>query len=52
MSFFRWLAGFILLSWIIGLIFKVGGNLINLLLLIAALIFAVDFNFDKWKITR
>ncbi|WP_162920294.1 hypothetical protein [Clostridium fermenticellae] len=52
MSFFKWLAGFILLSLIIGLIFKAGGNLINLLLLIAALIFIIDFNFNRWKTTR
>ncbi|WP_190285328.1 hypothetical protein [Clostridium sp. JN-1] len=52
MSFFQWLGGFILLTLIIGLIFKIGGNVINLLLLIAALIFIVDITFSKWKITR
>lgn len=49
MTFFRWLGGFILLFWIIGLIFKIGGSFINFLLIIAALIFVVDLLFGKKK---
>lgn len=42
MAFLRWLGGFVILFWLIGLIFRIGGNLINLLLLVAALIFIAD----------
>lgn len=49
MAFLRWLGGFVILFWLIGLIFKIGGNLINLLLLVAALIFIVDVLFGRKK---
>ncbi|MFD3155802.1 DUF5670 family protein [Haloimpatiens sp. FM7330] len=42
MNFLHWLGGIVVLFWLIGLIFKIGGNLINLLLLVAALIFIID----------
>ena len=35
--------------WLIGLIFSIGGSLINLLLLVAALIFVVDALFGRRK---
>ncbi|MEW9096378.1 MAG: DUF5670 family protein [Clostridiaceae bacterium] len=49
MIFLKWLGGFVVLFWLIGLIFRIGGNLINLLLLIAALIFIVDVFFGRKK---
>lgn len=49
MNFLRWLGGFVVFFWIIGLIFKIGGTFINLLLLIAVLIFIVDALFSKNK---
>ncbi|MBU5485286.1 hypothetical protein KQI86_13160 [Clostridium sp. MSJ-11] len=49
MIFLKWLGGFVVLFWLIGLIFRIGGNLINLLLLIAALIFIVDVLFGRKK---
>ncbi len=49
MAFLRWLGGFVILFWLIGLIFRVGGSLINLLLAAAALIFVVDAVFSKKK---
>lgn len=49
MNFLRWLGGFVVFFWIIGLIFKIGGTFINLLLLIAVLIFVVDALFSKNK---
>lgn len=49
MHFFRWLGGFVLLFWLIGLIFKFGGNLINFLLLFSVIIFVVDSLFGKIK---
>jgi hypothetical protein len=42
MAFLRWLGGFVVLAWLIGLIFKIGGGLINVLLLVAAIIFVFD----------
>ncbi|WP_169735828.1 DUF5670 family protein [Clostridium lundense] len=49
MAFLRWLGGFVILFWLIGLIFRIGGSLINLLLLVAALIFIVDVLFGRKK---
>ena len=49
MTFLRWLGGFVVLFWLIGLIFRIGGNLINLLLLVAALIFVIDAIFGRKK---
>lgn len=49
MNFLRWLGGFVVFFWIIGLIFKIGGSFINLLLLVAALIFVVDALFGRSK---
>lgn len=42
MTFLRWLGGIVILMWIIGLIFKIGGNFINLLLIASSLIFIID----------
>ncbi|NMM65382.1 hypothetical protein HBE96_22660 [Clostridium sp. P21] len=49
MTFLRWLAGFAILFCIIGLIFKIGGSFINLLLLFAGLVFISDILFSKKK---
>lgn len=49
MVFLRWLGGIVLLFWLIGLIFRIGGNLINLLLIVAAIIFVVDALFGRKK---
>ncbi|MBM7870324.1 hypothetical protein JOC70_001809 [Clostridium pascui] len=50
MGILRWIGGIVVLFWIIGLIFRIGGSLINLLLLIAAVIFVVDALFGRRKI--
>lgn len=42
MAFLRWLGGFVVFFWLLGLLFKVGGNLIHLLLVVAAIIFIFD----------
>lgn len=42
MVFFRWFSGFIILFCLLALVFRIGGNLINLLLLVAAMVFALD----------
>ena len=49
MTFLKWLGGFIVLFWLIGLIFKIGGSLINLLLIVAALVFILDALFGRKK---
>ena len=50
MDFLRWLGGFVVLFWLIGLIFRIGGSLINILLLLAAVIFVIDAIFGRRKI--
>lgn len=42
MTFLRWLGGFVILFWLIGAFLSIGGNLINILLIIAAIIFVID----------
>jgi 4-hydroxybenzoate polyprenyltransferase len=42
MPFLRWLGGFIILFWLIGVLFSIGGGLINILLIIAAVVFVID----------
>ncbi len=42
MKFIRWLAAVFLLFWLISLVFRLGSVLVNVLLLIAGLIFAAD----------
>lgn len=43
MGFLRWLGGIVVFFWIVGLVFKIGGGLINTLLIVAAIVFLVDF---------
>lgn len=50
MAFLRWLGGFVVLFWLIGLIFRIGGSLINLLLFLAAIIFVIDAIWGRKKI--
>ncbi|GAA0717418.1 hypothetical protein GCM10008905_03060 [Clostridium malenominatum] len=49
MVFLRWLGGIVVLFWLIGLIFRIGGSLINLLLLVAAVVFILDILFGRKK---
>ena len=42
MTFLRWLGGFVIIFWLMGLLLSIGGNLINLLLIVAAIVFIVD----------
>ena len=49
MNFLRWLGGIVVLFWLIGLLFKIGGSLINLLLLVAVIIFVVDAIWGRKK---
>lgn len=49
MNFLRWLGGIVVLFWLIGLLFKIGGTLINLLLLVAVFIFVADAIWGRKK---
>ena len=42
MTFLRWLGGFVVLFWLIGILLSIGGNLINILLIVAAVVFVID----------
>lgn len=49
MKFIRWLAAVLLLFWLISLVFRLGSVLVNVLLLIAGLIFAADVACNRKK---
>ncbi|MBW9144664.1 hypothetical protein K2F40_02205 [Clostridium sp. CM028] len=42
MTFLRWLGGFVVLFWLMGVLFSIGGSLINILLVVAAIVFVID----------
>jgi hypothetical protein len=43
MGFLRMIGGIVVFFWLLGLILHIGGGLIHLLLVIAAIIFIYDF---------
>ncbi len=43
MGFLRWIGGIVVFFWLLGLLFKVGGGLIHILLVVAAIVFIFDF---------
>lgn len=43
MNFLKWLGAIVVSFWLLGLMFKIGGGLIHLLLVVAAIVFIVDF---------
>lgn len=43
MGLLSWIGGIVVFFWVLGLIFKIGGGLIHILLVIAAISFIVDF---------
>ncbi|MFZ7121877.1 MAG: lmo0937 family membrane protein [Eubacteriaceae bacterium] len=43
MGFLRWLGGIVVFFWLIGIIFRIGGELIHFLLIVAAVVFLFDF---------
>lgn len=49
MAFLRWLGGIVVMFWILGFLFKVGGSLIHVLLLVAAVVFLIDFITNKTR---
>ncbi len=42
MGFLRWLGGIVVAVWLIGLLFRIGGGLIHILLVVAAIVFIAD----------
>ena len=47
MTLLRWLGGFVVLFWLIGILFSIGGDLINILLIVAAIVFLIDILSSK-----
>jgi predicted membrane metal-binding protein len=43
MGLLRWIGGIVVFFWLLGFLFKVGGSMIHILLIVAAIIFIVDF---------
>ncbi|HHX60194.1 MAG TPA: lmo0937 family membrane protein [Epulopiscium sp.] len=43
MGFLRWLGGIVVFFWLLGLLFKIGGGAIHTLLVVAAIVFIIDF---------
>jgi len=42
MGILRWIGGIVVFFWALGLIFRIGGGMIHILLVIAAIVFIVD----------
>ncbi len=42
MGFLRWIGGIVVFFWLLGFLFKIGGGLIHMLLVIAVIVFIVD----------
>lgn len=49
MAFLKWLGGLVVLFWLLGLIFKIGGGFIHILLIVAAAVFLIDLITGKSK---
>lgn len=43
MAFLRWLGGIVVFFWLLGLLFKIGGGMVHILLVVAAIVFILDF---------
>ena len=50
MGFLRWIGGIVILFWALGLIFRIGGGMIHILLVIAAIVFIVDMISGKRRV--
>lgn len=42
MAFLRWLGGIVVFFWLMGFLFRIGGGLIHILLIVAAIVFIID----------
>lgn len=43
MGFLSWLGGIVVIFWLLGFFLKIGGGLIHILLVVAAIVFISDF---------
>jgi hypothetical protein len=51
MKFLRWLGGIVVFFWVLGLILRIGGGMIHILLIVAVIVFIVDKIFGKRNIS-
>jgi len=49
LTILRWIGAIVVFFWLLGLVFRIGGGLINGLLIIAAIVFIVDWIGNKSK---
>ncbi|GCD08880.1 MULTISPECIES: lmo0937 family membrane protein [Clostridium] len=42
MGFLRWIAGILIIFWLLGLVLNIGGGLIHALIVIAVILFVFD----------
>jgi len=49
MGFLRWIVLIVAFAWAMGLIFKIGGSMINLLLIIVVILFPMTVDSEKNK---
>ncbi|MCB2300152.1 lmo0937 family membrane protein [Clostridium tagluense] len=42
MGFLRWIAGILIIFWLLGLVLNIGGGLIHTLIVIAVILFVFD----------
>lgn len=47
MKILHWIGSIVVCFWILGLIFKIGGKLINLLLIVSVIVFLYDIIVSK-----
>ncbi|MFT8313495.1 MAG: lmo0937 family membrane protein [Clostridium sp.] len=47
MTLLKWIGVIVIVFWVLGLLFRIGGVLINWLLLIAAIVFIIDLLIGK-----
>lgn len=52
MKLLRWVGGIVVFFWALGLIFKIGGSTIHLLLVMAAIVFIVDLSLERVRRKR
>jgi len=52
MGFLRWLVGIVIILWLLGFVLKIGGGMIHILLVIAAILFIFDFIGGRGKLNR
>jgi 4-hydroxybenzoate polyprenyltransferase len=52
MGLLRWIGGIVVFFWLLGLIFRIGGRFIHLLLIVAAVVFIFDAITGRRKTTR